>query len=74
MPSYQVPIAFLEAAATPLDCYLLHIREVELTRQRIAFQTLTTWQVSETERDGLLTLLLQQFPTPHLDAVEQRLN
>ncbi len=67
-----IPRILFERPATPLDHYLRHILETERTERWLRWHIYM--QICPTDSAELVEQLQRQAPTPHMDAVEERVN
>ncbi len=73
-PIPTIPRVCFDHEATPLDNYLLLIREVEQARRRMCWRTYIQINPPDSQSAALVEQLQQPMPTPHLDAAEERVN
>lgn len=70
----RIPTRVFDQARTRLDNYLLLIYQREQARRRQVWKVFVQLAPTAHDGDALVAQLQRQFPTPHLDAAEERLN
>jgi hypothetical protein len=70
----QIPTIVVDQAYTRLDSYLWLIYAGEQARRRQLWQVFVQLAPTTHDGDALVEQLQHQFPTPHLDAAEERVN
>jgi hypothetical protein len=73
-PFTTIPVIVFDDPLTPLDSYLFLLYDLERTRRQQQWYAYQQIRTAGYDAATLVEQLQQQLPTPHLDAVEARVN